>query len=71
MGRLLIVFLLFLVPGLIIFIAKVQIPWEKANLFWLMAVIFHVPLILFLIAAILVEIMDRMRNKDEKFSDVK
>lgn len=55
MGRLLRVFLPFLVPGLIIFIAKVQIPWERINLLWLMAVIFHVPLLLFFIAALMLE----------------
>jgi ABC-type multidrug transport system permease subunit len=62
MERLLAFFLLFLVPGLTIFIAKVQIPWERVNLLWLMAVVFHIPLMLFFIAAILVEIMDRMRH---------
>jgi len=51
------------VPGLTIFIAKVQIPWERVNLFLLMAVIFHIPLVLFFIAAILVEIMERTRHE--------
>lgn len=63
MGRLLIVFLLFLIPGLFIFIAKVQIPWERVNVFWLMAFIFHIPLMLFFISAVMVEIMDSMRKK--------
>jgi hypothetical protein len=59
-------FLLFLVPGLLafIFFVKVDIPWEKINVFWLMALIFHVPFLLFLTAAILMEIIDRMERKD-------
>lgn len=62
MGRLLTVFLLFLVPGLFILIDKVQIPWERVNPLLLMAVIFHIPFILFVIAALLVELMDSMEN---------
>jgi hypothetical protein len=63
MGRLLKAFLPFLILGFIIFIVKVQIPWERANVFWLMAVIFHIPLILFFMAAIMMEIMDSMRRE--------
>jgi hypothetical protein len=59
-------FLLFLVPGLLafIFFVKVDIPWEKVNLFWLMALIFHIPFLLFVTAAILMEIIDSMERKD-------
>jgi hypothetical protein len=58
--------LLFLAPGLLafIFFVKVHIPWEKVNLIWLMALIFHVPFLLFLTAAILMEIIDSMKRKD-------
>jgi len=58
--------LLFLVPGLLafIFFVKVHIPWEKVNLFLLMAIIFHVPFLLFLTAAIFMEIIDSMGRKD-------
>jgi hypothetical protein len=59
--------LLFLVPGLLafIFFVKVHIPWEKVNLFWLMAFIFHIPFLLFFTAAILMEIIDSMERKDK------
>ena len=58
-------FLLFLVPGLLasIFFVKVHIPWEKVNLIWLMALIFHVPILLFFTAAILMEIIDSMEGE--------
>jgi len=59
-------FLLFLVPGLLafIFFVKIHIPWERVNLFLLIAIIFHVPFLLFPTAAILTEIIDSMRRKD-------
>ena len=61
-------FLLFLVPGLLafIFFAKVHIPWEGVNLFLLMALIFHVPILLFFTAAILMEIIDSMERRDKR-----
>jgi hypothetical protein len=45
-------FLLFLVPGLLafVFFVKVKIPWEKVSPVWLMAFLFHVPSLLFIIA---------------------
>ena len=60
-------FLLFLVPGLLafIFFVKVHIPWERINLIWLMALIFHVPFLLFLTAAIMMEVIDRMERRDK------
>jgi len=53
-------FLPFLGPLLLafIFFVKVQIPWERVNLFWLMGFVFHIPFLLFLIAAVLMEIID-------------
>ena len=61
-------FLLFLVPGLLafIFFVKVHIPWEKINLIWLMALIFHVPFLLFLTAAIIMEIIDTTERRDQR-----
>lgn len=61
-------FLLFLVPGLLafIFFVKVHIPWEKINLIWLMALIFHVPFLLFLTAAIIMEIIDSTERRDQR-----
>ncbi len=61
-------FLLFLVPGLLafIFFVKVHIPWERVNLVWLMALIFHVPFLLFLTAAILMEIIDSVERRDKR-----
>jgi len=60
-------FLPFIGPGLLafIFFVKVHIPWEKVNLFWLMAFVFHVPFLLFLTGAILVEIIDWKERKDK------
>lgn len=61
-------FLLFLVPGLLafIFFVKVHIPWERANPFLLMALIFHVPFLLFLIAATVMEIIDSVERRDKR-----
>ena len=64
MGRLLTVFLLFLVPSLFILIDKVQIPWERVNPFLLMAVIFHIPFILFVTAAILIEVIQSHEKQE-------
>ena len=68
MGRLLTPFLSLLGVGLLafIFFFKVGIPWERVNLFWLMAFVFHVPLLLFLVAAIMVEIVTLVEKKDVK-----
>ena len=61
-------FLLFLVPGLLafIFFVKVHIPWERVNLIWLMALIFHFPFLLFLIAAIMMEIIDSVERRNKR-----
>lgn len=61
-------FLLFLVPGLLafIFFVNVHIPWERVNLIWLMALIFHVPFLLFLTAAITMEIIDSLERRDKR-----
>jgi len=61
-------FLLFLVPGLLalIFFVKVQIPWEKFNPVWLMLSLIHVPLLLFFVAAITMEIIDGMERRDKR-----
>jgi len=52
--------LAFLGPGLLafIFFVKVHIPREKVGPFWLMAFVFHIPFLLFVMGAILVEIID-------------
>ena len=66
-------FLLFLVPGLLafVFFVKVHIPWEKVSPVWLMAFLFHVPFLLFIIAAILMEIIDSIERKDKERSELK
>jgi hypothetical protein len=46
------------------FFVKMDIPWEKVSVFWLMAIVFHMPLLLFLIAAIMVEIIALVEKKD-------
>ena len=46
-----------------IFFVKVHIPLEKVNLFGLMGFLFHIPFLLFLIAAILMEIIDSKERK--------
>jgi len=63
--RVLTPFLPLLGPGLLafIFFVKVHIPWERVNPICLMALIFHVPLLLFFTAAILMEIIDSMERK--------
>jgi fatty acid desaturase len=59
--------LLFAVPGLLafVFFVKVNIPWEKVSPVWLMAFLFHVPFLLFIIAAVLMEIVDSMEREDK------
>ncbi|MGD0234672.1 MAG: hypothetical protein ABSC55_09045 [Syntrophorhabdales bacterium] len=66
MRRLLTPFLPLLGLGLLafMFFVKVDIPWEKVNAFWLMALVFHIPLLLFLIAAVMVEIIALVEKKD-------
>jgi len=66
-------FLLFLVPGLLafVFFVKVNIPWEKVSPVWLMAFLFHVPFLLFIISAILMEIIDSIERKDRKRNQLK
>jgi len=61
-------FLLFLVPGLLafIFFVRIHIPWEKVNLIWLIALIFHVPILLFFAAAILMEIIDSLERREKR-----
>jgi hypothetical protein len=65
-------FLLFLVPGLLafVFFVKVNIPWEKVSPVWLMAFLFHVPFLLFITAAILMEIIASMERKDKERSEL-
>ena len=46
------------------FFFKVDILWERVNVFWLMAFVFHIPLLLFFIAAIMVEVRALAENKD-------
>jgi len=66
-------FLLSLVPGLLafVFFVKVNIPWEKVSPVWLMAFLFHVPFLLFIIAAILMEIIDSMERRDKARNELK
>jgi hypothetical protein len=66
-------FLLFLVPGLLafIFFVKVNLPWEKVSPVWLMAFLFHVPFLLFIIAAVLMEIIDSIERKDKRRNQLK
>ena len=61
-------FFLFLVPGLLafVFFVKIEIPWEEVNPIWLMAFLIHVPLLLFFIAAITMEIIDAMERRDKR-----
>jgi hypothetical protein len=56
------------------FFVKLDTPWEKVNVFWLMAFVFHLPLLLFLIVAVMVEIRAVVEKKDigrldEKYVD--
>ncbi len=66
MRRLLTPFLPLLGLGLLafMFFVKVDIPWGKVSLFWLMALVFHIPFLLFLIAAVMVEIIAPVEKKD-------
>ena len=66
MRRILSPFLPLLGLGLLafIFFVKVDIPWEKVSIFWVMAFVFHLPLILFLIAAVMVEIRAVAQKRD-------
>ena len=66
-------FFLLLVPGLLafVFFVKVNIPWEKVSPVWLMAFLFHVPFLWFIIAAILMEIIDSIERKDRKRNQLK
>jgi nitrogen fixation/metabolism regulation signal transduction histidine kinase len=66
MRRLLTPFLPFLGLGLLafMFFVKLDMLWEKVNVFWLMAFLFHVPLLLFLIAAVMVKIIALVEKKD-------
>ncbi len=57
-------FLLFLIPGLIVFILNAHISWGEDHLFWMMAFVFHIPLLLFLIAAVMVEIITIVEKKN-------
>ena len=61
-------FLLFLVPGLLafVFFVKIEIPWEEVNPIWPMAFLIHVPLLLFFVAAITVEIIDSMERREKR-----
>jgi hypothetical protein len=62
---LLIPFLPFLGPLLLafIFFVRVHIRLEKINVFCLMGFLFHIPFLLFLIAAVLMEIIDSMERR--------
>ena len=73
MRRLLTPFLPLLGLGLLalIFFVKVDNPWERVNVYWLMAFAFHLPLLLFLIAAVTVEIMEVLEKKDAGRCDEK
>ena len=76
MRRLLTPFLPLLGLGLLalMFFVKVDTPWEEVNAIWLMAFVFHLHLVLFLIAAVMVEIIGVVEKKDtgrfdEKYVD--
>ena len=47
------------------------IPWERVNVFWLMAFVFHIPLLLFFIAAAMVEVKALVEKKDTEHCDEK
>jgi hypothetical protein len=66
MRRLLTPFLPLLGLGLLalMFFVNMDTLWEKVNVFWLMAFIFHLPLILFLLAAVMVELIAVGEKKD-------
>jgi hypothetical protein len=66
MQRLLTPFLPLVGLGLLafMFFIKVDIPWEKVSVFWLMAFVFHIPLLLFFIAAVTVELIALREKKD-------
>ena len=46
------------------FFFEVDLPWERVNVFWLMAFVFHIPLLLFFIAAVMVEVRALVEKKD-------
>jgi hypothetical protein len=66
MRRLLTPFLPLLGLGLLafMFFVKPDILWEKVTIFWLMAFVFHIPFLLFVIAAVMVEIRAVVEKKD-------
>ncbi len=66
MRKLLRPFLPFFGPALLayIFFVKAHISWEDDHLFLLMAFVFHLPLLIFFIVAVVVEIIAVVENKD-------
>jgi len=46
-----------------IFFVNLEIPWDKVNVGWAMALVFHIPLLLFFIAAVMVEIITVIEKK--------
>jgi len=53
------------------FFFEVDLPWERVNVFWLMAFVFRIPLLLFFIAAIMVEVRALVEKKDTGHCDEK
>ena len=51
-------YILFIVPILVFTLLFVDIPWGEEGVYWRMALIFHAPLLIFFVIAILVEIVD-------------
>ncbi|HVN23079.1 MAG TPA: hypothetical protein VMT71_03865 [Syntrophorhabdales bacterium] len=46
-----------------IFFVNVEIPWDDVNVGWVMAFVFHLPLLLFFFAAVMVEILTVIEKK--------
>ena len=68
MRKLLTPFLALLGPcllALLIFV-KMKFPWDTVSLFWMMGFVFHIPLLLFFIAAVMVEIIALAEKRDAR-----
>jgi len=50
----------------VIFFVDIENPWKDINVFWLMAFVFHVPFLLFVISAITAEIRTLAEKKSAR-----
>ena len=50
------------------FFVKADITWEEPDVMWVMALLFHMPFILFLVAAVTIEIRTAMERRQRRRS---